>query len=60
MPRKISFPEFMRKVDAALMAKAGVTHHELTDYCYMDAYADGERPASVAKKVLEAEGYDGL
>jgi hypothetical protein len=54
---KQSFPAWMDKIDAALMKKAGVTHHDLADYCYMDAYADGERPASVAKKVLEAEGY---
>ena len=55
--KKMLFPEWMKKVDEALLNKVGLTHGDLADYCYMDAYADGERPASVAKKVLANEGW---
>ena len=52
-----TFSEWMQNVDAALVKKVGMSSDCLADFCYRDAYDNGERPASVAKQVLEAEGY---
>ena len=54
---KQDFKTWMSKVDAALMKKMGLDHNCLGDFCYMDAYLNGERPVSVAKQVLENEGW---
>ena len=52
---KQTFSEWMQKVDAALVKKVGMSSDCLADFCYRDAYDNGERPTSVAKQVLEAE-----
>lgn len=51
------FKEFMRQVDNALVAKCGMTHHDLSDFCYRDAFESGENPSEVADEVLEEEGF---
>ena len=55
---KQSFEEFMRKVDTYLNKKCGLDPMCLSDYCYRDAYDNGERPASVGKQVLANEGWE--
>jgi hypothetical protein len=55
--RKQSFTEWMQRVDAAINKKVGLTHWDLADWCYHDAYDNGETPTRVAKEVLEAEGW---
>jgi hypothetical protein len=62
MPNRISvryptFEEYMRAVDAAIASKVGgMDSNDLPDYCYRDAYDDGEGPASVARKAIRAAG----
>jgi len=55
---KQSFEEWMAKVDSYLNKKCGLDHMCLSDYCYRDAYDNGERPASVGKQVLANEGWE--
>lgn len=55
---KQSFESFMAKVDAWLNKKCGLSHYDLADFCYRDAYNNGERPASVGKQVLANEGWE--
>jgi hypothetical protein len=54
---KQDFKTWMNKVDGWLYKKCGLTSNDLADFCYRDAYDNGERPASIGKRVLEAEGY---
>jgi hypothetical protein len=54
---KQTFSEWMAKVNSCLVKKVGMSSDCLADFCYRDAYDNGERPASVAKQVLSAEGY---
>jgi hypothetical protein len=55
---KQTFEMWMSKLDGWLYKKCGLSHNDLADFCYMDAYLNGERPASVAKQVLENEGWE--
>ena len=55
---KQTFSEWMAKVNSYLVKKAGMDSNCLADFCYRDAYDVGERPASVAKQVLENEGWE--
>jgi hypothetical protein len=54
---KQDFKTWMKKVDAHLNKKCGLDHNCLADYCYWDAYDNGESPSKVARDVLEAEIY---
>ena len=54
---KQTFSEWMKKVDIWLIKTCGLSHDDLADFCYRDAYDNGERPASVGKQVLESEGF---
>ena len=55
---KQSFDSWMAKVDSYLNKKCGLDHLCLSDFCYRDAYDNGERPASVGKQVLVNEGWE--
>jgi len=55
---KQSFDSWMAKVDSYLNKKCGLDHLCLSDFCYRDAYDNGERPASVGKQVLANEGWE--
>jgi hypothetical protein len=54
---KQTFSEWMAKVDTWLYKKCGLDHNCLADYCYRDAYDNGEHPATIGKRVLEQEGF---
>ena len=56
---KQTFSEWLRKVDTALVKRVGRGDNCLGDFCYRDAYDNGERPVSVAKQVLINEGWEG-
>lgn len=54
---KLSFEQWMQKVDAVLEKKCGLSHHDLEDFCYRDAYDDGEAPSTVAREVLANQDF---
>jgi hypothetical protein len=47
---KMTFEEWMRQVDAAL----GMDHRDLPDYCYKDAFEDGDSPKQAARAAMRA------
>ena len=59
----MTLDEYIRKIDRILQVKcgAGLTDKEIeeasTDYDFVSAYEDGETPSSVAKQILENEGF---
>jgi hypothetical protein len=40
MSRKQTFEEWLKQVDRLLVAKTGLNHEDLPDYCYRDMYDD--------------------
>lgn len=47
------FYAFMKKVDAAVNAKTGLSVMDLADYDFASAFEDGLSPKSVAKAVID-------
>ncbi|MEC4763789.1 hypothetical protein VT930_11810 [Mycobacterium sherrisii] len=47
-----TFDEWMRLVDRELAQRCGLTHSDLADFCYRDAFNDECSPAEVAVEVL--------
>jgi hypothetical protein len=45
----------MKSVDAACGKLAGLSIHDLADFCYRDWYEDGMSPVSAAKKAIRSE-----
>ena len=54
---KITLDEYIRKIDRILQVKCGFGSPDLPDYDFVSAYEDGETPSSVAKQMLENEGF---
>lgn len=52
-----TFEEWLRRVDAEVEAVCGLSHRDLADWNYYDAYESGTSPAEVARDVLEDEGF---
>ena len=57
MARK-SFEGWMRDVDAAVGAMAGMSYQDLDDYCYADAYEAGASAKATARRAVRAAGGD--
>ena len=53
-----AFRAWMRRLDAALARRCGLTSADLPDYPYRDAHDAGEAPADVAAAVLEDAGME--
>ena len=51
------FNIWMSKVDDEIGSLCGLSHLDLADYLYTDAYIAGRTAKSVAKSVLKAEGF---
>lgn len=49
---------WMRKVDSLIIQKTGLSHEDLPDYCYRDAFDRGEAPSQVATKAIKAARED--
>jgi hypothetical protein len=47
----------MRKVDDEIASYCGLSHYDLADFLYADAFIAGRTPKAVAKSALKAEGY---
>jgi len=54
---KMTIEEYIRKIDRILQVQCGFGSPDLADYDFASAYEDGETPSSVAKQMLENEGY---
>lgn len=57
MKTEAGFRAWLAKVDAAIARKCGLSHLDLGDWRYRDAYEDGLSPAHVARLVLAEEGF---
>lgn len=51
------YADWMKEVDAACYAKAGVSVHDLSDCAFADWYDDGVSAKSAASKALKANGF---
>jgi hypothetical protein len=51
------FNIWMRKVDDEIASYCGLSHYDLADFLYADAFIAGRTPKAVAKSALRAEGY---
>lgn len=47
-----AFEIWMKKVDQACEARFGISIHDLPDFCFRDAFDDGETPARVALEAI--------
>jgi hypothetical protein len=54
MEQKLSFEQWMKKVDAIIKAKTGLVSAYLPDYCYADSYERGNSPRSCAAMAIRA------
>ncbi len=50
---KMSYEDYMKKVDKYLLRKVGLTHMDLPDYHYWDSYNEGATPKEVAEDAIE-------
>jgi hypothetical protein len=50
----LAFEAWMKKVDQACEARFGISIHDLPDYCFRDAFDDGETPARTALDAIRA------
>jgi hypothetical protein len=54
MGRRITFEEWMRQVDAVLIARCGLDNSDLPDWDYMSAFEDGACPRGAARRAIRA------
>ena len=55
---KATFSQWMGKVESEISSIVSLTSEDLEDFGYRDAYDAGERASSVAREVLEENGFD--
>ena len=51
----MDFKQWMREVDAAMIALVGVSSGDIADWLYYDAFEAGVDPAEAAQEALEAD-----
>ena len=54
MKQKLTFEEWEKAVDEAVLERVGCGLHDLPDFCTRDWYDAGETPASTAKEAIRA------
>jgi hypothetical protein len=52
-----TFQQFMQKVDRELVSRCGLTHRDLADFAFYDAYSDECDPAEVAVEILQENDF---
>jgi hypothetical protein len=52
-----SYEEWMAEVDSAIGEACGLSHDDLADAGYWDAWAGGMEPEEMAAEVLASEGF---
>ena len=53
----MTIQQYINKINIILEAKCGLGVADLPDYNFAEAYEDGESASSVAKQMLENEGF---
>ena len=53
----MDFEQFMAEVDAEIENVLGVTSEDIEDYCYRDAFDNGDSPYETAMEALDAIGF---
>jgi hypothetical protein len=56
---KKTFEQWMKDVDAALIAKIGLTHEDLTDQTWADWYENGKTAKGAANQAIRNESGEG-
>ena len=56
MALKLTFDEFMARVDKILSDRLYLTSDDLTDVAYADMHEDGVSPAAAARAAIRASG----
>lgn len=59
MANRLSFEDFMKRVDAHIMLKVGIGVDDIEDYDYRIAYDSGETAKDTAMAALENAGWGG-
>lgn len=54
MPQKLRFESWMVHVDCYLLKACGLSHKDIDDWAYRDAYDAGKTPKTAASKALKA------
>lgn len=61
---KVAFQAWMRRVDACVARKVGLTTSDLADWTWADAFSDGMSPSEAAAafldEVLREDGFGDL
>lgn len=55
---RLSFEEWMRRVDASVQRKVGLSVHDLADVAFRDWYDDGVTAAGAATRAIRNEMGD--
>ena len=55
---KVTFDDYMKRVDKCLGHLCGLESSDLPDACYADYYESGVKPMACAEQVLDDLGYD--
>ena len=53
----MTIQQYINKINIILEAKCGVGVADLPDYNFAEAYENGESASTVAKQMLENEGF---
>jgi hypothetical protein len=59
MKTEDQFKAWMKKVDAEIERRVGLTHHDLADQPFRDWADDGVTPTMAALRTLRDEGFEG-
>lgn len=54
---KMTFEEWLSRVDLSIQSLVGLTHDDIDDWCYRDAYEDDVSPAVAARRALSNAGF---
>ncbi|AHG23872.1 hypothetical protein CH25_gp14 [Mycobacterium phage EagleEye] len=52
----MSFARWLGEVDRFMLGTYGVTHGDIADWLWHDAYDAGQGPRSAAREAIEADG----
>lgn len=59
MKTEDQFKAWMKKVDAEIERRVGLTHRDLADQCFRDWFEAGVTPTMAALRTLRDEGFEG-
>lgn len=53
----MEYINWINKIDQLLEDEIGLSHQDLGDYLYMDAFLAGDSAEATVRNILEQEGY---